>query len=176
VELDPSKELKNPEFNPGDGVAICHSAQGYGANMLGNKALLLKSLDTTKKKELRKALRQVTVTLSMEEFLKQFFGLWHDDAIALAKILGYEIEPKADDYYKDYIADKVEAVTLIKALEKSSSVEEDFFKLSDEDQDKINDLQKKFEKGLLSGGISGGAIVGKPTDNITCDNANSDDN
>ena len=42
-----------------------------------------------------KALRQVTVDLSFEEYLMRFFGLWAYDAKKLAALLGFEIEEEA---------------------------------------------------------------------------------
>lgn len=173
INLEDYKEITDPQFsNPGDGIAICHKVQGYGANNWGNKALMLKSLSSDKKVELRKALRQVTVTLSFEEFLRKFFGLWYEDAKILAKILGFEVEEDVESY-EDYLEAKVNAVTLIKSLK----TEEDFLKLSDEDQDLITDLQKKFEKGLLSGEFTseGAKTEGdKSSSGVTDTNANSD--
>ncbi len=39
-----------------------------------------------------KALQQVTVSMSFEEFLRKFFYMWSDDAELLAKLLGFETE------------------------------------------------------------------------------------
>lgn len=75
------------------GIALTHVDQGYSANQRP-VSLLMKSdiapdLLTV---DVVKALRQVSVELSMEEFLRRFFNMWSDDAQLLAKLLGYETE------------------------------------------------------------------------------------
>lgn len=159
--LDPNKEIKNPKFNTGDGVSICSWFTGYGANKMGPSAIMLKSqnIDITDSVALRKAYRQVRVSMSMEEFLKKFFGLWHEDAKVLASVLGYEVESDEyeSDHYRDMIKEKVDSIELMKSLKS----EEDFFKLDNGAQDKLIALQAKFEKGLRSGAISESSDEGK---------------
>ena len=149
-ELDPDKEIKNPRFYDNDGVAICANFTKYGANGMGASSLMMKANDDVTTTELRKALKQVRVELSMEEFLRKFFDMWGDNAKILAKILGYEVED-ATETYDDYIERKVESVELLKSLK----TEEDFFKLDPAIQDKFISLQVKFENGLSSGAFSG---------------------
>lgn len=45
--------------------------------------------------EVQKALEQITVKLSMEEFLRRFFDMWSSDAEVLTKLLGFETEHEA---------------------------------------------------------------------------------
>lgn len=172
IELDPDKEITNPTFNEGDGFAICHKLQGYGANGFGDQALMLKSLGESEQRELNKALRQVQVTLSMEEFLQKFFGLYYSDSRVLAKILGYEIEGENEEAVKEYtsyIDEKVQAIQLLKA--DSFNGEEDFLSLTSEQQEQVTALQVKFEKGLLSVNTEGASGLQKAT--VNSDNANS---
>ncbi|QOC67630.1 hypothetical protein JEP1_004 [Escherichia phage JEP1] len=78
------------------GIALCHKAQGYSAN---NRPVSLLMKSDLKPEQLTddivKALRQVTVELSFEEYLRRFFDMWYDDAKALAHLLGFEIEEEA---------------------------------------------------------------------------------
>lgn len=78
------------------GIALCHKAQGYSAN---NRPVSLLMKSDLKPEQLTddivKALRQVTVELSFEEYLRRFFDMWYDDAKALAHMLGFEIEEEA---------------------------------------------------------------------------------
>ncbi|HDH8532567.1 TPA: hypothetical protein PJM12_005353, partial [Escherichia coli] len=59
------------------GIALCHKAQGYSAN---NRPVSLLMKSDLKPEQLTddivKALRQVTVELSFEEYLRRFFDMW----------------------------------------------------------------------------------------------------
>lgn len=170
-ELDPDKEIKNPRFYDNDGVAICANFTKYGANGMGASSLMMKANDDVTTTELRKALKQVRVELSMEEFLRKFFDMWGDNAKILAKILGYEVED-ATETYDDYIENKVESVELLKSLK----TEEDFFKLDPATQDKFISLQVKFENGLSSGAFSGGSKEEDTSSNLIKNSENGEDN
>lgn len=78
------------------GIALCHKAQGYSANNRPVSLLMKSDLKPEQLTEdIVKALRQVTVELSFEEYLRRFFDMWYDDAKALAHLLGFEIEEEA---------------------------------------------------------------------------------
>lgn len=78
------------------GIALCHKAQGYSANNRPVSLLMKSDLQPDQLTEdIVKALRQVTVELSFEEYLRRFFDMWYDDAKALAHMLGFEIEEEA---------------------------------------------------------------------------------
>lgn len=147
--LAPDKEITNPRFYAKDGVAIC---LGNPANNMGTSSIMMKSTDSGTTKELRKQWRQVRVSLSMEEFLKQFYGLWGEDARSLAQILGFEVEYDEYDtqYYQDYIKEKVDSVEILKSIK----TEEDFLNLDTDKQDALIELQYKYEKGMRSGTFS----------------------
>jgi len=167
--LDPQKEILKPIFKEGDGVAICAKFTGYGANQLGDTSIMMKSADDVLLTDLRKAAREVRVTLSMEEFLRKFLGMYYEDAKVLAKILGYEVED--EEYYDNYLSEKADQVDLLKSLK----TEEDFFKLTPEEQDSITTLQVKFEKGLHSEPISGGATQDKSLKKVNKNSENGED-
>lgn len=78
------------------GIALCHEAQGFSANNRPISLLMKSDLEPEQLTEdIVKALRQVTVDLSFEEYLMRFFGLWAYDAKKLAALLGFEIEEEA---------------------------------------------------------------------------------
>lgn len=86
--------------------------------------------------EVNKALEQITLKLSMEEFLRKFFDMWYDDAEVLTKLLGFETEHEAymkeresreeDDEYdwaeehEKWITDRVSQFTLMKSMNAGS--------------------------------------------------------
>ena len=78
------------------GIALCHEAQGFSANKRPISLLMKSDLEPEQlTDDIVKALRQVTVDLSFEEYLMRFFGLWSWDAKKLAALLGFEIEEEA---------------------------------------------------------------------------------
>lgn len=165
--LDPNKEIKNPVFDAGDGVAICAEFTGFGANKMGNSTLMMKSVEDKLGMDLRKAYRHVRVTLSMEDFLGKFFGMWYEDAKLLSQVLGYEVEDTeyGSDYYQAQLEDKVNSIELLKTVK----TEEDFFKLEPTVQNSIVALQAQFEKGLDSGTFSGDKPLAKKANVIVND-------
>lgn len=86
--------------------------------------------------EVNKALEQITLKLSMEEFLRKFFDMWSSDAEVLTKLLGFETEHEAymkeresreeDDEYdwaeehEKWITDRVSQFTLMKSMNAGS--------------------------------------------------------
>lgn len=77
--------------------------------------------------EVQKALEQITVKLSMEEFLRKFFGLWYDDAELLTKLLGFETEFEAgmkedddndswEEWHQKHIEEKLSQYQIMKSM------------------------------------------------------------
>ena len=65
---------------------------------------------------------EVTVSLTMREFLQKFFSLWSEDAEILAGILGYntgyeDTSKEPSSYYDNYIGSKIDQVSLLKGQE-----------------------------------------------------------
>lgn len=118
--------LKKFDFNKEDHcVSLVGPSLGNAAN--GFQTLVLKAAKPEETIEVKKALEQITVTLSMEEFLRKFFGMWSDEAELLTKLLGFETEYEAYkkeqeasgnepwDYSK-YLEDKVSQFTIMKSM------------------------------------------------------------
>lgn len=95
--------------------------------------------------------KEVTVELSMKNFLKKFFGMWEEDAATLAGIMGYsseaynEYEAEDGTYMstQEYIESKVNSVTLLKStkLDELESLPESIHSV-------VSDLQKQYEEAM----------------------------
>lgn len=126
IDLKDFEEITDIEFsNEGAHLAVCHKAQSGSANGW-HQPLILKSEDVNTPSEVFKALQQVTVSLSFEEFLRKFFYMYHDDAELLAKILGFETEfeygNKDGDYteaYTDYVQERADKVEILRTTDLS---------------------------------------------------------
>ena len=144
------------------GIALCHESQGYSAN-LRPVSLLMKSDLTPEQitEDVVKALRQVTVSMSFEEFLRRFFYMWDSDAELLAKLLGFETElensaaENPDDEWiqawnqsnQEWLSEKMEAISIAKSAQAEEEI--DLVK-----QYELIKLQQLFEKGMNELGIS----------------------
>jgi hypothetical protein len=94
IKQKAKRVLKKFDFNKDDHcVSLVGADLGHAAN--GFKTLVIKASAPEETIEIKKALEQVTLTLSMEEFLRKFFDMWSDDAEVLAKLLGFETEHEA---------------------------------------------------------------------------------
>ncbi len=86
--------LKKFDFSKEDhNISLVGESVGHAAN--GRKTLILKSSNQPETIEVKKALEQVTVKMSMEEFLIKFFDMWSSDAELLTKLMGFETEYEA---------------------------------------------------------------------------------
>lgn len=87
--------------------------------------------------------KEVTVTLSMREFLQKFFNMWSDEAAELAGILGYSTGYENQAVSVDeYINGKVEAVSLLKSEDTIPDT------LPESIAYKVLELQKQFEENI----------------------------
>lgn len=154
-----TRRLTKFDFSGADHcISLVGGSLGHAAN--GFKTLILKS-NKEQTIELKKALEQVSLTLSMEEFLRKFFGLWSDDAEVLTKLLGFETEHeayvKANKERKDseeeydweaehtkWIEQRVSQFTLMKSMNEGSVSE-----ISKSAFDEIVALQQKLEPTLI---------------------------
>ncbi len=145
------------------GIALCHESQGFSANKRPISLLMksdIKPEDLTE--DIIKNLQQVTVTMSMEEFLQKFFGLWYSDAELLAKLLGFETELEnkmsqgdmEDDVWEqawaeahqEWLEDKMESFVILK-----SAVLGD--ELSLPQKYELIKVQQSFEKAMSENNI-----------------------
>ena len=147
--------LKKFDFSKEDhNVSLVSVDQGGPAN---NRTILLKKSANQPEEtiELSKALEQITVTLSLEEFLRKFFGMWSDDAEMLTKLMGFETEYEAYkreqetngeepwDYSK-YLEEKVSQFKIIKSMNEGTVTE-----ITKSAFDQIVALQQKHETALV---------------------------
>lgn len=142
------RKLSDVTFeHEGAHVALTSKDQGYSAN--GKPyALVTKS---NYSKEVIEKIQQVRVTLELPEFLRKFFGMWYEDAEVLAAMLGYvKPEDDSDNYYEEYIKDRLESFEILKSLHESDNQIEMLASLDGEDYLKLLKdqamLEKAFEK------------------------------
>jgi hypothetical protein len=144
-------------------IALVSKDQGGAAN--GVPLLLTKSVSNLPSVsdyvKVQKALEQITVTLSMEEFLRKFFNMYYDDAETLVKLMGMQTE---HEYWKEqnpelmsdssFLEDKVSKFQLMKSLHDNtvSNVDADDFI-------EILALQETIEKALLEHNPKGDPLV-----------------
>lgn len=129
-------------------------AQNGGAASGMNESFLLKAEDTEVTEELFKALEQVQVSMSFEDFLMKYMNMYSSDAEMLAMMMGFETEREyydkmyeGDDCYKDYLEDKVGMFDIMRSKSEDPELEIDL-----EDQMKILDVRKAFEDALIEKG------------------------
>lgn len=152
------RRLSNFNFEKeGSHIALVHKEQGGAANGY-NYALIQKSTSDIKEKDIEKA-AEVTVTMTMVDFLCKFFGLWYEDAIVLAAIFGYQDIDEAysfqesADAYEEYLQERVDAVQIMKSLVLDKSLDEikkSVGELSPKDYLSILKAQEQFEKNFES--------------------------
>jgi len=152
MPLDPSRELHSLNFDQPHGVAITAPFTGYGANQMDTATLFIKSQNSGDFIEVSKNLRQIRVELSFEEFLQRFFGMYWDDAEHLARLLGFEIdgEEYLSQEYMDYLDQEIEHMTVLR----KTKTEEEFYKLTQAEQEGLFQLQVKFEEVTSSEFVS----------------------
>ena len=128
-------------------IALTHKDQGYSAN--GEPyALVLKA---SYSEEIVQKMQQVQVTLELPDFLHKFFNLYYEDAEVLARFMGYVPEEKDDkvEYsYEDYIQEKLQSFTVLKALKESDDVVKSLTSLTGEQHLQLLLDQKMIEKAL----------------------------
>lgn len=155
IKQKATRVLKNLQFSDDrHNVSLVGPEVGSGANQ--TKVLLLKQVEKDPQIEVKKALEQVVVKLSLQDLLVKFFGLWYDDAELLTKLLGFETEYEAAkrereasgeegwDYSK-YLENKVSQFTIMKSMNDGS--------LENISKSALIDtlaLQEKFETALES--------------------------
>lgn len=134
------------------GIALCHKLQGYGANNRPVSLLMKSELSPDQlTKDVIKALRQVTLEISFEEYLRRFFDMWSYDAETLAFILGFkteweeyleQCEPEQLDDYRKFMEERLSYITLLKAANEGKT---DF---TLEEEYELIKAQQQFEKAL----------------------------
>lgn len=145
------RRLTNIDFSQeGSHLALVHKDQGGAAS--GYSTLIMKATGKYSDEFLKKA-AQVQVTLSFEEFLRRFFGLWCEDAKVLATVLGMQDESVEDEnWYQDYIEEQVEKFEILKSAHEAENKVEFLSKLSEDDYLTLLQNQEMLEKALQNVG------------------------
>lgn len=155
--LNELNEITDVTFDhEGAHLALTHKSQGGAANGW-NQSLVMKSVDSIPV-DVIKALQQVNLKISMEEFLRKFFNLYYEDAELLTKLLGFQteidyweevhIQSKNDPQKKcmGYLDEKLESIEIMKSVYQG----EDFYSLPVNQIVDILNLQAQFEKSAES--------------------------
>lgn len=167
-----TKKIKSLDFSgENSGIALVGPAVGSAAN--GYKTLLMKSLSEANVKKAS----EITVTLTLDEYLERFFNMWDsvqrdilirslgfvsegmDKAALEAKEEQVEMQEKpkypswdskpGDSEYEDYVASKVQSISIMKSLYESKNIEEALSNISEEDYIQLLSDQQVIEKALL---------------------------
>jgi hypothetical protein len=168
------RRIKKFDFT-GDSAAIALVSEAQGGPANGVLTLITKSNKRVSEEFLRKA-SEITVTLSITEYLQRFFGLWGTDAELLARSLGFttegmekaEIERKEDalesneppEYpewdqepgdkkFEEWIDYKLKSISVMKQLHKAENIEDELLGISEEDYIQFLQDQEVVEKALL---------------------------
>ena len=150
----PKRRLTDIRFDhEGGHMALVHKGQGGAAN--GYTTLVFKAVNDIPETLVEKATK-VSVTMDFEDFLVKFFNMYYDDAEVLAKLLGYEKEEMPSDMYdyledhRKYINERVEAISILKALYAKKDIKKALSELSYQDSLNVLEAQELLEKAMSS--------------------------
>ena len=129
-------------------LALCSKSQGAANNW--NKALIMKGHNFSP--EFIQKMQQIQVTYELPEFLRKVMGMYYEDAELLARMMGY-VEPEKeeedyDDWYENYIEEKLQSFTIIKALHEAKNLPDALSKLTEQDYLDVLQDQAMVEKAL----------------------------
>jgi hypothetical protein len=97
-------------------------------------------------------MQQIQVTYELPDFLRKVMGMYYEDAELLARMMGY-VEPEKeeedyDDWYENYIEEKLQSFTIIKALHEAKNLPDALSKLTEQDYLDVLQDQAMVEKAL----------------------------
>lgn len=145
------RRLKNFNFEKdGSHVALVGKHQGGPAN--GYTTLITKATEGIPETFIAKA-DMVRVTMTIQEFLRRFFGLYYEDAEILARILGYDTDMNEDempDSYEEYIQSKIDSVEIMKNLFKAEDMTKALSEVTEDQFEKLLTDQKMIEELMSS--------------------------
>ena len=129
-------------------LALCSKSQGAANNW--NKALIMKGHNFSP--EFIQKMQQIQVTYELPDFLRKVMGMYYEDAELLARMMGY-VEPEKeeedyDDWYENYIEEKLQSFTIIKSLHEAKSLPEALSRITEQDYLDILADQVLVEKAL----------------------------
>lgn len=144
------RKLKGFDFaKEGAAVALVGPSVGGPAN--GIPTLIAKANNFSP--EFIQKMQQIQVTYELPDFLRKVMGLYYEDAELLARMMGY-VEPEKeetedyDDWYENYIEEKLSAFTIIKSLHEAKNLPEALSQLTEQDYLDILNDQVLIEKAL----------------------------
>lgn len=171
--LKAKRKLSDITFeNENAHIALVSKEQGHGANG-HHYTMLMKSFS----EEFLKKASQITVTMSINEYLQRFFGIWCSvDQELLARSLGFTTEgmdkavveqqeelldaneppeqpdcwesQPGDTEYEKWINYKLQSIQVMKSLFESENIEKSLLELSEEDYLKVLQDQELIEKAF----------------------------
>lgn len=147
MTVEKKRVLKDITFSGKDShIALVHKDQGGAAN-LQNYSVVLKGANFTP--EFVEKMQKVQVTMETPEFLRRFFDMYYEESEILARVLGWKpTEEESDDWYEDYIDEKVKSIKILKNLHDSEDLQADLLALSEKDYLQLLRDQAKVEKAL----------------------------
>jgi len=162
---DPTKKqrLKSFDFSK-EGHAMHLVADWQGGPANGEPVIMTKATNQLSYEQIAKA-ADVVVELSMEDFLRRFFGLWYEDAAKLAALLGYETEDEDDRWEWKPLDEKIMEFTDSVTLVQKAFAKED---LLDENKLKLLKFQESIEKSLINASNQKSSSM-EEADTITAD-------
>ena len=143
------RKLKGFDFaKEGAAVALVGPSVGGPAN--GIPILIAKANNFSP--EFIKKMQQIQVTYELPDFLRKVMGMYYEDAEVLARMMGY-VEPEKeeddyDDWYENYIEEKLQSFTIIKSLHEAKNLPEALSKLTEQDYLDVLQDQMLIEKAL----------------------------
>ena len=147
----PKRKLKNIDFSDDmSHIALVSKHQGGPASG-ANYSLVLKNVDNPSPEFIQK-MQQIQVTYELPDFLRKVMGMYYEDAEVLARMMGY-VEPEKeeddyDDWYENYIEEKLQSFTIIKSLHEAKNLPEALSKLTEQDYLDVLQDQMLIEKAL----------------------------
>ena len=147
----PKRKLKNIDFSDDmSHIALVSKNQGGPANG-ADYSLVLKNLNNPSPEFIQK-MQQIQVTYELPDFLRKVMGMYYEDAEVLARMIGY-VEPEKeeddyDDWYENYIEEKLQSFTIIKSLHEAKNLPEALSKLTEQDYLDVLQDQMLIEKAL----------------------------
>ena len=142
------RKLKGFDFAK-DGAAVALVGPSVGGPANGIPLLIAKANNFSP--EFIQKMQQIQVTYELPDFLRKVMGMYYEDAEVLARMMGYvepETEEDSEDWYENYIEEKLSAFTIIKSLHEAKNLPEALSQLTEQDYlDVLND-QVLIEKAL----------------------------
>lgn len=143
------RKLKGFDFAK-DGAAVALVGPSVGGPANGIPTLIAKANNFSP--EFIQKMQQIQVTYELPDFLRKVMGMYYEDAELLARMMGY-VEPEKeeedyDDWYENYIEEKLSAFTIIKSLHEAKNLPEALSQLTEQDYLDVLHDQYLIEKAL----------------------------